>query len=144
MKFTVIGEIYCNANEARRMRARGRELEANGVYVDLSTHNELDRELVRHYPICATIRAYEIDREAFKRVTDDFALYPTDTENGGILGGDGGIGWTPAIVFEHEPDAYNGSFASGIYVTPWPETVRPITHGHDWERVKRAVINTFN
>jgi len=112
------------------------------VMIDVSINHEYEREITRQYPFLVTIRAYEISREDMDRAVDQFALYPTDTETGGVIGADGGIGWAPAINFEHEPDAYNETFGNA-YVVPWPDTVRPITHDHDWGRVKRAVISTY-
>lgn len=155
MKFTVIGDIYMTVNEARRWRARIRATESarqgfpvsprytimpEGVEMDLSTHDEYERELTRKYPICLAIRAYEVDRDTFETVISEFGMYAESTPTGGILGGDGGIGWTPAIAFNCEGD-YD-SFGQA-YVTPWPETVRPITRPHSWERVAGAVFRTY-
>lgn len=124
------------------MRASIRRNEfPEGVHVDISTHNDWDRELTRRYPIVATIRAYEVSREALAAVCDEFGLSPDETPTGGVIGGDGGHGWAPAVNFEQET-GYMESFGNA-YVVPWPEIVRPITRGHDWDRVARAVINTF-
>lgn len=139
----MVGDLYMTVQEARWYRARFAKGEfPEGVTATFTTHDDYERDLVRKYPIVMAIRAYEIEREAFERAKDDFGLYPTDTKTMGIMGGDGGIGWTPAMAWEHESDAYNGSFGS-CYVTPWPETVRPITHGHSWERVTNAIYNHY-
>lgn len=126
--------------EARRWQRNQMANAPDGISFTMQTHDEYERELTRFYPIKVTITAYEIDRDAMHWLVDNAWLYPDDTPTGGIIGGDGGFGWTPAINFEH--DGAPESFGS-VYVTPWPETVRPITYGHDWERVARAVVSTF-
>lgn len=142
MKFTAIGEITCTVQTARRWRRMIRRGELpEGVYADLSVETEYERGLVRKYPIRVEIRAYEITEEAMRALQSEAGLWPTDTPTMGTLGADGGIGWAPAVCFDVEASD-NESFGS-VYVTPWPETVRPITRGHSWERVARAVVNTF-
>jgi hypothetical protein len=142
MKFTAIGDITCDVRTARHWRRLIRRNELpEGVYADLSIEDEYDRELVRKYPIRVTIRGYEITETAMRALQSEAELWPSDTPTMGTLGADGGYGWAPAVCFDVE-SSDNGSFGS-VYVTPWPETARPITRGHSWERVARAVVNTF-
>lgn len=137
----MFGELYCTVDEARRWRARIRrnELPA-GLELDLSVTEDFDRELIRQYPICLTIRSYQMDREAFEEALTDLALYPDETPTGGVIGGDGGFGWTPAVNFDYEGD--NTMFGH-VYVVPWPHTVRELTRPHSWDRVAGAIFRKY-
>ena len=140
MRFTVIGDIYMDCDETRwyRRRLADAPQEVQDA-VEFHTHDEFERELVRKYPITMSIVTYDLSREGLEWMHENFAIYPTDTQTGGIIGGDGGFGWTPAMCWEHEGVASFGT----VYGTPWPETVVPITRGHSWDRVANALMRVY-
>jgi len=97
-------------------------------------------EVGKHRQLCALLT-----REQFDRFVSDTCLYAEDVQTMGSFGAPGlGFGVAPAISFRSDdPDAILGA-----YVTPIPELRWHTGHElrgseNDWERIRRAVINTY-
>lgn len=81
-----------------------------------------------------------LSRKDFEQLIDDCPLYASSTETMGSLTE---FGWMPAINFDSEADVIEN-----MYVTPVVEdskgNEREGMTERDWERVRRAMLNTYS
>jgi hypothetical protein len=97
---------------------------------------EGDWERGKHRKWCGLLT-----KEQFNRFVEATGLVADSTETMGSLGAPGfGFGWSPAIAFND--DGSQRAILSA-YVTPIPETRKGRYDERDWQRVRRAVLNTF-
>ncbi len=97
---------------------------------------EGDWERGKHRKWCGLLT-----KKQFERFVNSTGLVADSTETMGSIGAPGfGFGWSPAISVRD--DGQERAILSA-YVTPIPETRKERFDEKDWQRVRRAVLNTF-
>lgn len=162
MKFGVIYDIEWDGeydNECPALSGEGAEvMQLFNITEDGAADADEDEPAKRHMKFASKEL---LSREEFEKFLRHTRLTASETQTmGSIIGGAWGMGWTaPAVMFESD----SREFEEMAYVTPVPDVPPkefPVDDKHQfglaesvvradeymercWQRVRRAVINTY-